>query len=160
MPFKFRFARLKSVRELEEDLAKQRLALALLEEQRQVERLNQARLEEDMALHNFSELGSCEVLDLELSSRNCHDMSRKTMVQQGVYEKAVLQVEDDRHELVARMKKAKILQSLYDRHHEAYKAEAALAEQKVLDELGGIQHLRRVQTVRMQLAAQSAYSNE
>ena len=144
MAFLFRFARVKSIRELEEDLAQQRLALARLEEQRQEEKLQRCRIEEQEAIAGFCRPQETKVLALELSARFCHEKAQLSSDQVIVREKAAAQVASEREELVLRMQKARIMQNLHDRHQEVYIQEDLLNQQKVLDEVGGVQHQRQI----------------
>ena len=148
MAFLFRFSRLKAVRELEEDLAQQRLALAKQEELRQEEKLQAAREQESSAFLSFSQPRFSEAISLELDFRQCHELAYRSAQQLQVRIKASEQVAEDRDHLIMRMQKAKIMQSLYDRHHETWQIEDAQAEQRVLDELGGMQYLRNSKTGR------------
>ena len=142
MPFQFRFARVKSIRELEEDLAQQRLALARQEEERQAAKLRVAQEQEQLAYAGYASPRSLAAISLELELRNCHDLANQTLRQTQVREQAVRQVEEDRRDLMVRMQKVKILQNLHDRHQEVYHIEELTAEQKVLDEVGSIQQQR------------------
>ena len=148
MAFVFRFARVKSIRELEEDLAQQRLALSRIEEKRQEEELNRAKVREYQALENFAQPRDTAALSLELEARNCHDLADRSEAQTEVRDAASAQVVADREHLLLRRQKAKMMQSLHDRHQENYNLEDALAQQKVLDELGSLQHLRQRKTQR------------
>ena len=143
MAFHFRFAKVKDIRELEEDLAEQRLALARQEEERQVARLQLARTAEHQAHQAFARPRAVGVLSLELDLRNCHDLSQRTDYQQQVRQQAAEQVEEDRQDLIVRMQKAKIMQSLHDRHQQEYQHQDTLEQQNLLDELGGVQYLRK-----------------
>lgn len=148
MPFQFRFARLKSVRELEENLAQQRLALARQLEKEQEERLLEAERREQAALSSIGIPKVFDPLDWELQVRNCHELSQQKLLQNQECVKAEQSVEENRAELMVRMQKAKMMQSLFEQHSEVYRQQDALAEQKVLDEVGGIQHLRTKRTGR------------
>jgi len=143
MAFVFRFARVKSIRELEEDLAQQKLALSRLEEQQEIEKLRLFQEEESRALHGFCRPHATDMLTLELEARYCHERAQASDEQEEVRHKAAARVDYDREQLILRMQKAKIMQNLHDRHHEIYQQEELLAEQKILDEVGGMQHLRR-----------------
>jgi len=143
MAFLFRFARVKSIRELEEDLAQQRLALAQQDEQRQSDKLQLFRDEESRVLAGFCRPHETAVLSLELEARHCHEKAEQTSDQVQVLDEATAKVVADREHLVMRMQKAKIMQNLHDRHREVYQQEDLAAEQKVLDEVGGVQHLRQ-----------------
>jgi len=146
--FQFRFARIKSIRELEEDLAQQRLALAKEEEKVQEARLVQAREQERRAFDGFSQQRTLESISLELEFRNCHEMAIRTVEQARVRFKAGEQVEEDREHLIMRMQKAKIMQSLHDRYSEVFHEEEALVEQKVVDDISNMQHLRKTKAGR------------
>jgi len=80
---------------------------------------------------------------LELESRNCHDLAYRSAQQLRMRTQAARQVVEDREQLILRMQKAKVMQTLYDQHQFTYRQMDALAEQKVLDELGGMQQQRQ-----------------
>ncbi|MCL2497253.1 MAG: flagellar export protein FliJ [Symbiobacteriaceae bacterium] len=143
MSFRFRFARLKSIRELEEELAEQRLALARQEEERQALRLHQVCQVEKAALAEFAAPHQGEILELELEARYCHETTFSRLQQTEVVHQAVQQVECDRQDLLHRRQKVEVMQSLHDRHREQFLYEDSLAEQKVLDELGSMQYMRQ-----------------
>ena len=114
--------------------------LTLLEDTRQ-------RLEETAAPagKSESELDIFEVMHLSFYRTS---LSAKISDQEKGVRKAGLMVEDKRNEAIQVRQDRQVMEKLRDKHLQNYRREAALREQKEVDELALYAHLRRVKQLR------------
>lgn len=145
--FKFNFQRVLDIRATQEQVKQNELALEIKKEQEILQKISQFRLTQSEEYQRGQALLTSSTGNIRLFVAHQRYMEAlERMIDRGYQDLDAQRksVETARQALIEASRKRKLLEKLKDKRFAAFKKEEETAEQKNIDEIGGIASARRM----------------